>query len=196
MDNTVGLRFSPTAVISEPGKDLEGTLEGRKRARPAVRQALRGAEPASSYDLSHPLQPPRRSGPDPWGSPRNPVNPTLVFVYNADSGLFSVLSDAVHKLVSPATYACSLCALTYSHVGMRREWRNFIEELEIESEFLHADELAARYGVHTVPLPAVFRRGDTGLELLLNKSDLDACRTLAELEHRVSAALEGSGAKT
>ena len=122
--------------------------------------------------------------------------PTLVFVYNADSGLFSVLSDAVHKLVSPATYTCSLCALTHSHVGMRRRWRNFIEDLEVGSEFLHADELAARYGVHTVPLPAVFRRGDAGLELLLNKSDLDACGTLADLERRVSAALEGRRAET
>lgn len=119
------------------------------------------------------------------------VTPTLVFVYNADSGLFNALSNAVHKLVSPTTYACNLCALTFSHVGMRRRWRSFTRGLELESEFLHADELAARYGIHAVPLPAVFRRGDAGLELLLNKGDLDACKTLTDLEHRVSAALEG-----
>lgn len=118
------------------------------------------------------------------------MTPALVFVYNADSGLFSVLSDAVHKLVSPATYGCSLCALTYSPVGMRRRWRSFIQGLELGSEFLHADELAARYGVRATPLPAVFRRGDAGLELLLSSDELDACKTLGDLEELVQAALK------
>lgn len=81
------------------------------------------------------------------------MHPTLIFVYNADSGLFNALGDAVHKLMSPATYPCILCALTYSNVGMRREWRAFTASLEPKSELLHADELAARYGVSGAALP-------------------------------------------
>lgn len=30
--------------------------------------------------------------------------------------------DAAHKLISPATYSCSLCALTYGAVSMKRSW--------------------------------------------------------------------------
>jgi hypothetical protein len=37
----------------------------------------------------------------------------LLFVYNADSGLAAALFDSAHKLLSPQTYACNLCALTH-----------------------------------------------------------------------------------
>ena len=37
---------------------------------------------------------------------------TLIFIYNANGGIFSAMADAAHKLVSPETYPCSLCAIT------------------------------------------------------------------------------------
>jgi len=43
----------------------------------------------------------------------------LIFVYNADSGLLNAMKDWAHKIVSPETYPCSLCALTYNNLGMR-----------------------------------------------------------------------------
>ena len=39
-------------------------------------------------------------------------NDSLLFVYNADSGFFNTLADIGHKLFSPATYPCQLCAIT------------------------------------------------------------------------------------
>lgn len=67
----------------------------------------------------------------------------LVFVYNADSGVFSELKDYVHKAVSPSTYDCPLCALTYGSTGgMKKEWNTFLKELDFRVEFLHRDEMA------------------------------------------------------
>jgi hypothetical protein len=37
----------------------------------------------------------------------------LLFVYNADAGLVTGLLDTLHKVLSPSTYSCSLCAITY-----------------------------------------------------------------------------------
>jgi hypothetical protein len=37
----------------------------------------------------------------------------LLFVYNADSGLFNSIAEAAHKIVSPQTYRCDLCRITY-----------------------------------------------------------------------------------
>ena len=37
----------------------------------------------------------------------------LIFVYNAGSGKLNALFDMAHKIVSPTTYECSLCALTH-----------------------------------------------------------------------------------
>ncbi len=47
------------------------------------------------------------------------TRPALVFVYNANSGLLNALLDMGHKVVSPRTYPCSLCALTYGSLGLR-----------------------------------------------------------------------------
>ena len=112
--------------------------------------------------------------------------PGLVFVYNADSGLFNALSDAAHKIFSPRTYQCNLCALTHSPLGMRGEWKQFLDGLgDVPLEFLHADELRARYGVAGVPLPAIFKRGDENVEVLIGAEAINACRTLGDLKQLV-----------
>ena len=119
--------------------------------------------------------------------------PTLVFVYNADSGVFNTMADAAHKIFSPRTYACNLCALTYGAVSMRGEWKQFLEGLGRPLEFLHADELASRYGLQGVPLPAVFTRDGAGLKLLAGADSVNACRTLDELKRLVLGGLAGAG---
>src|SRR5438067_3608778 len=91
------------------------------------------------------------------------AKPTLVFVYNAESGLFNALTDMAHKIFAPQTYQCQLCALTYSAFGMRQGWRRFLATLDSPCEFLHADELRARYGISDAPLPAIFKRAGAHL---------------------------------
>ena len=81
--------------------------------------------------------------------------PILVFVYNAEAGLFNLLGDMAHKIFSPETYQCNLCALTHTSFGMRKSWKRFLLTLDKPPEFLHADELNERYGKGGVPLPAV-----------------------------------------
>ncbi|UOQ71111.1 hypothetical protein [Hymenobacter cellulosilyticus] len=85
----------------------------------------------------------------------------LVFVYNADTGLVNSVLDLAHKLISPTTYPCSLCAITHG-TRMRPEWKEFIAGLSLQSEFLHRDEFLARYPQWAATaLPAVFGRTET-----------------------------------
>ncbi len=115
---------------------------------------------------------------------------TLVFVYNAESGLFNTLSDVAHKILSPETYACNLCALTHTPFGMRREWKRFLESLDARLEFLHADELRDRYGLTGLALPAILRqRPDATLEALVDAVAINSCRTLDELKQTITARL-------
>jgi hypothetical protein len=109
----------------------------------------------------------------------------LVFVYNADSGVFNALADAAHKIFSPDTYACNLCALTHTAFGMRGEWKHFLEGLGVPLEFLHADELKSRYGLEGVPLPAVFEKDDGGLKVLADADAINDCRTLDDLKRLI-----------
>ena len=116
------------------------------------------------------------------------AKPALVFVYNAAGGLFNVVADAAHKIFSPGTYQCQLCALTHSTFGMRQGWKRFLETLDRPLEFLHADELEERYGVSRVPLPAVFEREGGRMEVLLDAASINACRTLDDLQQLVRKA--------
>lgn len=105
----------------------------------------------------------------------------LVFVYNAESGLFAALTDMAHKVFSPQTYQCNLCALTYSTFGMRQSWKRFLETLDRPLEFLHADELRSRYAVSGVPLPAIFTKEGERLKLLIDADSLNNCQTIDDL---------------
>ncbi|HEX8290616.1 MAG TPA: hypothetical protein VF570_02595 [Pyrinomonadaceae bacterium] len=117
------------------------------------------------------------------------AGPKLVFVYNADSGVFNTLADAAHKIFSPRTYACNLCALTHTAVRMRGEWREFLDGLGLPLEFLHADEFEARYGPKGVRLPSVFTEDGRGLSVLAGADSIDACRTLDDLKRLIAEGL-------
>jgi len=110
----------------------------------------------------------------------------LVFVYNAESGLFNTLSDVAHKMFAPQTYACNLCALTHSTFGMRREWREFLESLDARLEFLHADELRSRYGLTQLALPSILRKRGASLEELMDAAAINSCRTMGELKQAIT----------
>jgi len=118
------------------------------------------------------------------------TNHALVFVYNADSGLFNAATDMAHKIFSPGTYDCNLCALTHSTFGMRRDWKTFLEQLERPFEFLHADELRYRYSMSGVQLPAVFEREGEQLRLLIDADSINACLTIADLKRLVTDKLK------
>ena len=107
--------------------------------------------------------------------------PSLVFVYNADSGLFNALTDIAHKAFSPQTYQCNLCALTFSTFGMRKSWKRFLSTLGGQLEFLHADELKSSYQISDLQLPAVFRKQGGRLELFLEANEINECRSIDEL---------------
>jgi hypothetical protein len=109
----------------------------------------------------------------------------LVFVYNAESGLFAALTDMAHKVFSPQTYQCNLCALTYSTFGMRQSWKRFLETLDRPMEFLHADELKSRYTISGLPLPAIFTKEGARLDLLIDARSIDECRTIDDLKRLI-----------
>ena len=125
------------------------------------------------------------------GRPREADGPALVFVYNAASGLFNAVADVAHKLFSPETYACNLCALTHTTFGMRGEWKQFLNGLGRPLEFLHADELGSLYGVRGVALPAVFEKRAGRLELLIGADRINGCRTTEDLKRLVESAAVG-----
>lgn len=119
------------------------------------------------------------------------MSSTLVFVYNADSGLFNTVSDIAHKILSPKTYSCQLCALTHGYFSVREEWVGFLQTLEVECEFLHRDELQSRYQLSAQELPAIYLKNETGgLEVFADRKAIEACNDLASLKQMLQEKLQ------
>lgn len=114
---------------------------------------------------------------------------TIVFVYNADSGVFNTLTDIAHKIFSPESYECNLCAITYGNFSMRSEWKAFLDSLDAGFEFLHRDELASKYGMINVALPAVFLKENDLLVPWISSELLNACHEVADLKKLVQSKL-------
>jgi len=95
----------------------------------------------------------------------------LLFVYNADSGLFNALTDIAHKILSPNTYHCNLCALTHGHFQARQAWVTFLDDLPAHCEFLHRDEFRRSHAAVDARLPAIFQETDGGEPAVLISAD-------------------------
>ena len=106
------------------------------------------------------------------------MKPKLVFVYAVNGGVVAGLFDYVHKLVSPSTYPCSLCALTYGPTGQRAAWARTIADLGVDTEFLHRNEVEPS---ERAALPSIFIARDGVREPLISKDEIDRCADLDAL---------------
>ncbi len=113
----------------------------------------------------------------------------LVFVYNAPDGVIAALGDMIHKIVSPSTYPCSLCAVTYGAFTMRPAWRAYLRTLPCPARFYHRDGFRRDWPAIDAALPAVFLRRAGTLRLLLDRATLDAQRDVDQLIVTLNAAL-------
>lgn len=118
----------------------------------------------------------------------------LIFVYNADSGIFNMIKDALHKTILPSTYQCNLCALTYGTISMKDEWKVFIDNLKIPYIFQHRDEFLKQLETHPhilkeIKFPAIFLNKNGKIGLLLDHNEINACQSLNELMNLITTKL-------
>lgn len=106
----------------------------------------------------------------------------LLFVYNADSGMFNTLADIGHKIFSPDTYACALCSLTHGYFNERAQWRSFVESLDCDCQFMHRDEFSRQFPDITTRLPAVFDLSDGSPRCCADAAAIAGCADLVALE--------------
>ena len=120
---------------------------------------------------------------------RRPI-PTLMLVYNANGGVLHAFGDMVHKIISPGTYPCSLCALTYGPFTMQATWRSFLGTLGLPVLFLYRDEFRQDLDERDIALPAILLGAETGApEVLVSAADLAALQDLPALIALIEARL-------
>ena len=114
----------------------------------------------------------------------------LIFVYNANTGLFSQVTDSVHKILSPKTYKCNLCKLTYGNVLIKQEWKKFIDTLPHELVFLHKNEFEKQYPKYkSEKLPAIFVEQANNLKLIVTAKEINQVNSIKKLITLVTNAI-------
>lgn len=114
-----------------------------------------------------------------------PAPERLIFIYNADGGLVQMALDSLHKTLSPSTYPCSLCAITYGSLRMDPKWRKWLRALPIPAVFQHKDDTPHKH----VALPAVLRERGGEIEVLIDAPTLDSLGSLDALIAMMEARL-------
>jgi len=111
---------------------------------------------------------------------------SLVFVYNADSGTFNSLKDILTRIVTPSRYSCRLCGLTYGALGMKANWRKFLDSLGFSVKFYHRDEFVNIYKLENFEFPAVYMSKNNQVTLLISQMEINNTKSLDDLMNLIS----------
>ncbi len=114
---------------------------------------------------------------------------SLVFVYNADAGLANALLDTGNRIINPQDYPCSLCLVTYSPFGMKRDWKEFIARLPYPVTFLHKNELPPRLNNQLHDFPCLIFQKSHQTDILISGNEFRKIKDLKALKQKVTSAL-------
>lgn len=113
------------------------------------------------------------------------VEMTIQFIYNAKSGFGNLLLDVAHKMISPKTYACNLCAITHNNFGRKEAFQQFVDELPVPLIFLHKDE-HEQSTKQPVRYPLVlFLDENENIIDQISAEEINAFSSFAELKERI-----------
>lgn len=110
----------------------------------------------------------------------------LNFVYNVRSDIGSAIIDYAHKVVSPSTYACDLCALTHHNLGERKAWKRFRAETPYHLEFMYIDQFEERFG-RKAAYPVVFSHHEGELSIVISRDEFSKLKDVDSLIERLRA---------
>ena len=97
----------------------------------------------------------------------------LVFCYNAKKGIINGVIDLLHKTISPRTYECNLCAITYTY-KKKKIWKDFIENFHIKISFIYAKQLGKlNLEIYKNDLPCCFLKKDDKYSIIINHKEIN-----------------------
>ncbi|MEL4896747.1 GTPase [Crocosphaera sp. Alani8] len=98
--------------------------------------------------------------------------------------------DIGHKIVSPDTYECNLCGITYGILKENQEWKAYRESSRNELEFLHKDEFEKKYQ-QTRDYPIVLASDtDNKLSELISKEELNKLESAEQLIKKLQETIQ------
>jgi len=116
----------------------------------------------------------------------------LIFIYNAKSGIVNEFLDFAHKIVSPSTYNCNLCAISYGNFTMKKKWSDFITSLPVRSTFTYKDKVS-EYGYDNIKLPSIIFRDKSKSKVIISSEEINKLKKIDHLINILSDRLKDQG---
>ena len=111
-------------------------------------------------------------------------------VYNAKSGLKNAFLDSLHKTISPSTYQCALCTLTYGKFLEKPHWKKFRKQSKVKISFYHIDEFEAKFGLHNYIYPVGLWFGNQNFETVISNEAFKTFNSTEELINYVEVIID------
>jgi hypothetical protein len=107
---------------------------------------------------------------------------SLLFIYNHDSSMLQEIKDYTASTpAAPRADDCTLCAITHTPVGMKKEWKRYLRHLKIPSRFLNRNEFFSEFGCFQTTFPVILLQKGKELAVLIRSEELDRCGTLNDI---------------
>ena len=116
----------------------------------------------------------------------------LIFIYNAKSGMVNEFLDFAHKIVSPSTYNCNLCAISYGNFTMKKKWSDYISSLPVRSTFTYKDKVS-EYGYNNIELPSIIFRNGSRSKVIISSEEINKLKKIDQLINILSDRLKDQG---
>ena len=118
----------------------------------------------------------------------------LIFIYNAKSGLVNEMIDFAHKIVSPKTYDCNLCAVSYGTFTKKKRWSDYVNSLPIKSTFTYKDKVSAlEKELSNLKFPTIIIRDGAELTEIISWNEINNIKNLNQLISLLNERLDENG---
>ena len=118
----------------------------------------------------------------------------LIFVYNADSETVPRANQLMSRPTGAMSESCKLLTLTYSPIGMKKEWKRFLNNLKFQVRFLARDEFTREFRGFSATFPVAFYQSGKDLFILASTEEINQCRELEDLVTLIDKRLVGIAA--
>ena len=116
---------------------------------------------------------------------------TPCYVYSKSS-LVNEFLDFAHKIVSPSTYNCNLCVLSYGNFSMKKKWSDFISSLPVKSTFTYKDKVS-EYGYDNIKLPSIIFQHKSKSKVIVSSEEINKLKIIDQLINILSDRLKDQG---
>lgn len=99
------------------------------------------------------------------------------------------MKDFISEVLPQKEANCNLCDITYSLAFKKREWKDYLNGLDMESEFFFIEPFEKQYGIKA-EYPCAFIQKNDQLTSFINAQEMNNLSELSDLIELVNARLQ------